>query len=402
MRVYVSSTFEDLREHRAAATQVLRQLGHDVIAMEDYVAESSVPLAKVLEDVASCDVLVEIVAWRYGYVPKQGPPVRDATPGKTSITEYEYRKAVEANKKVLAFLLDERAPWPVHHIDGIREPKKGAAIGAFRAELQQKWLVSYFTTPDSLASRVSAAVGAVGMRQEIERQLVAPLSATTLSSFTYPTYLSDSHTMPIVELVGQPAPALAAAIDLSTTWWSTRLYLLAAIGQELGDLRRIVVLDWEEDEQRFVGMVSAGAVRQALRRIHPQADRFEKRVLVRTPGPDVRQTARNYLEQEWNKILGASPGDSGPESSIALTVNRPNLRLWLGESLLETPVAVDDLEAASAIDLLRILDYPNDFVPVTSRRAPGEQAVQLVNKRELTDRLARNTIVEMLDRLGVR
>lgn len=34
MRVNLSSLFEDLRDHRAAVTQVLRKLGHDVVAIE--------------------------------------------------------------------------------------------------------------------------------------------------------------------------------------------------------------------------------------------------------------------------------------------------------------------------------------------------------------------------------
>jgi Domain of unknown function (DUF4062) len=38
MRIFVSSSFEDLREHRAAAIRVLRQLGHEVLAMEDMIA----------------------------------------------------------------------------------------------------------------------------------------------------------------------------------------------------------------------------------------------------------------------------------------------------------------------------------------------------------------------------
>ena len=35
MRIIVSSTMEDLKEHRTAAIHVLRQLGHEVLAMED-------------------------------------------------------------------------------------------------------------------------------------------------------------------------------------------------------------------------------------------------------------------------------------------------------------------------------------------------------------------------------
>lgn len=401
MKVYLSSTFEDLREHRAATTQALRQLGHEVVAMEDYVAESSVPLTKVLEDVQACDVLVEIVAWRYGYVPNESQPpnVPGAIPGKTSITEYEYRKAVQEKKPVLAFLLDERAPWPAHHIDGVREPRKAGAIRAFRSELQQQRLVAFFTTSDSLAARVSASVGAVGMRREFRRQLVAPWSKETLPSFTAPAPLSTSHIMPLVDLVAAPTPALAVRIDLSTIWWSTRLYLLAAVGQKLGDLRRIVIVHKENECERFVGMASASAVRSALRRVHPQAEQFESGVLSRAPGPDVRATAEHYLTREWNALL---PSTDNAEESIALKVNLPNLRLWLGETFLERPISLEDLELPSPIDLLRILDYPNDFVPVVGRTPSGENSVRLVNKKDLSDSLARNAIVEMLDRLGLR
>ena len=49
MRIFVSSSFEDLRDHRSAAIRVLRQLGHEVLAMEDMVAGAAAPLAKVLE-----------------------------------------------------------------------------------------------------------------------------------------------------------------------------------------------------------------------------------------------------------------------------------------------------------------------------------------------------------------
>jgi Domain of unknown function (DUF4062) len=50
MRIFVSSTFENLREHRTAGIRVLRQLGHDVVAMEDFVAGGAVPLKRILDD----------------------------------------------------------------------------------------------------------------------------------------------------------------------------------------------------------------------------------------------------------------------------------------------------------------------------------------------------------------
>src|SRR5216110_1146459 len=105
MRIFVSSSFEDLREHRAAAIRVLRQLGHEVLAMEDMIAGSATPLAKVLEMVDRSEAYVGIFAWRYGYViagtAEPNPPMAIKIPvldgaveGETSITHYEYLRAV--------------------------------------------------------------------------------------------------------------------------------------------------------------------------------------------------------------------------------------------------------------------------------------------------------------------
>ena len=67
--IYLSSTYEDLKDHREAVYRALRRLGHDVGAMEDYVATDQRPVDKCLADVAACDIYVGILAWRYGYVP---------------------------------------------------------------------------------------------------------------------------------------------------------------------------------------------------------------------------------------------------------------------------------------------------------------------------------------------
>src|SRR5258707_2641669 len=102
MRIFVSSSFEDLQDYRIAAIRVLRQLGHEVVAMEDFVAASGVPLKQMLDKVERCELYVGLFAWRYGFVPEKGasavvnssdPKVPGATYGTTSITHYEYLHA---------------------------------------------------------------------------------------------------------------------------------------------------------------------------------------------------------------------------------------------------------------------------------------------------------------------
>ena len=73
--------------------------------MEDYVASDQRPLEECLEDVAKADVYVGIFAHRYGYIPEDNPE-------SLSITELEYRHAVECGKPSLIFLLDKQAAWP--------------------------------------------------------------------------------------------------------------------------------------------------------------------------------------------------------------------------------------------------------------------------------------------------
>jgi regulator of protease activity HflC (stomatin/prohibitin superfamily) len=145
-KIYISSTYSDLIEHRQQVYDILRKMRCDVIAMEDYVATDERPLDKCLADVASCDVYVGIFAWRYGYIP----------PGQErSVTELEYRKAGEVDIPRLIFLLDEDAPWPSSKME------KGAGrakIEALRDELRAARLVQVFKSPDDLALNVAAAI----------------------------------------------------------------------------------------------------------------------------------------------------------------------------------------------------------------------------------------------------
>jgi hypothetical protein len=74
MKVYISSTFEDLKEYREKVYRQLRKMRDDVISMEDYVAGDQRSLAQCLADVAIAHIYIGIIAWRYGYVPRHDNP----------------------------------------------------------------------------------------------------------------------------------------------------------------------------------------------------------------------------------------------------------------------------------------------------------------------------------------
>ncbi len=151
-KIYISSTYTDLIEHRQRAYDILRKMRYDVIAMEDYVATDERPLEKCLADVASCDVYVGLFAWRYGYVPLDQ---------KRSITELEYRQAGESGLARLIFLLDEKASWSPQFIDAMTgQGEGGQKIRALRRELIAAHQLQFFKSPEELAGQVAASVSA--------------------------------------------------------------------------------------------------------------------------------------------------------------------------------------------------------------------------------------------------
>ena len=162
-RIYISSTYQDLKAFREAVYRALRRMRHDVMAMEDYVATDQRPLDKCLADVADCDVYVGIFAWRYGYIP----------PGqKKSITELEFRQAVTGGKECLVFLLDEKIDQPRASMGGVTsEDDGGERISALRDELKRDYTVSFFETPEDLAVKVSAAVSIWEKKQRVSRSV---------------------------------------------------------------------------------------------------------------------------------------------------------------------------------------------------------------------------------------
>jgi hypothetical protein len=150
-KVYVSSTFRDLRTCRQSVTEAVRLLGHQDVAMEHYGAEPRPPLEKCLKDVEACEVYVGIFGRRYGWIP----------PGSTqSITEQEYRQAVRSEKDILVFLLDDGAA-------GWSEPEdepadRKAQLAKLREELSKKFLSARFASCDELAIKVIAALAKLG------------------------------------------------------------------------------------------------------------------------------------------------------------------------------------------------------------------------------------------------
>ena len=69
MKVFLSSTYVDLIEHRRQAAEALERLGQQAGRMEIFGARLEEPQEACLREIDTCDMFVGIYAHRYGYIP---------------------------------------------------------------------------------------------------------------------------------------------------------------------------------------------------------------------------------------------------------------------------------------------------------------------------------------------
>ncbi|TKB76473.1 MAG: DUF4062 domain-containing protein [Nitrospira sp.] len=152
--IYLSSTYEDLKDYRRVVYEALHKAGHQVIAMEDYVAADQRPVEKCLKDVEESDIYVGLFAFRYGYI----PPANHNNPNGLSVTELEFRHAERLKKPCLTFVVNDTTAWSRMFDDAYTADDKGARIKALRQHLMTEKLTSQFSDPYQLSALVLVAV----------------------------------------------------------------------------------------------------------------------------------------------------------------------------------------------------------------------------------------------------
>jgi len=100
-RIFISSTFFDLKTVRADMDRFIREMGYESVLNE----RGQIPYRKeeLLEDacykeIEFCDVLVSVIGGRYGSPSKENP---------YSISQKELKTAIEMGKPVYVFIENE-------------------------------------------------------------------------------------------------------------------------------------------------------------------------------------------------------------------------------------------------------------------------------------------------------
>lgn len=167
MKVFLSSTAQDLTAYRKVADDTILRLSQESVAMERFGPQPGTPVDECERKARESDVVVCIVAHRYGFVPEKG---------KGSITRREVEAARSAGKDVLVWIVADDHPWTeAKEQDLLVKPSIGddlmeivenvRALVDFKAWLRATFVCEAFTTPDDLARKIAIALSARGQKQ---------------------------------------------------------------------------------------------------------------------------------------------------------------------------------------------------------------------------------------------
>jgi hypothetical protein len=130
-KAFVSSTFVDLKAHRAGVIAGLRKAGFFVDPMEDWTAATDEPKRFSQARLLGCDLCILLVARRRGHVPRGE---------RLSITQMEAAAARRLGIPILVFMLADNARWPRRFDERARD----AALLRWRGEHSQVKGVGWF------------------------------------------------------------------------------------------------------------------------------------------------------------------------------------------------------------------------------------------------------------------
>ena len=139
--IFLSSTFEELKEHREKIIHGLQKLKQTVDSMEYWCPSANTPIEKSLKKVRSSKIFVGVLGTRYGYTLNDG----------ISITHHEYLAAVESGIERQMYIIDEKKhPIQFSNVD---TGEKASKLKNFKEEVNKE-IRDTFVSPDDLAQKV--------------------------------------------------------------------------------------------------------------------------------------------------------------------------------------------------------------------------------------------------------
>jgi hypothetical protein len=146
-QIFVSSTYEDLKEQRDQAVKTILRMGHLPVGMEMFNAADDDQWEIIKRHIDNSDYYVLILAHRYGSEAADG----------ISYTEKEYSYALDKGVPCLGFVLESGVNWnPAFMAKG----EQIAKLDAFKARVKTK-MVNFWNSTDNLALLISYSLSEI-------------------------------------------------------------------------------------------------------------------------------------------------------------------------------------------------------------------------------------------------
>lgn len=177
----------------------------------------------------------------------------------------------------------------------------------------------------------------------------------------------------------------------SSYWWSTRLYLLAALAEEYTSIKRLVFVE-QNAARLYLGMASPSAVRKMLARRFPGVQRAFRELQqgVGQQGEDASTQVMN-IGYQWSgqlfRLKDQDPSKLVTEGEFREIISSSKLSAWLGNDL-ETEFREWNGETTRPELYAKILSCSVPYVPLlTARRLD-----KVVDRNDLAIRIASSGI----------
>lgn len=145
-QIFISSTYEDLKEERAKVVATILKAYHFPIGMEMFSADNVEQWEQIKRTIDSSDYYVLIIKKRYGSMTKEG----------ISYTEKEYNYAKERKIPTLAFIIDKDAFIQSKDVED--DPEKIKLLSKFIEQVKNENPCDFWNNADELCTLVNQAL----------------------------------------------------------------------------------------------------------------------------------------------------------------------------------------------------------------------------------------------------
>lgn len=144
-QIFISSTFEDLKQERDQVMKAILEIGHIPVGMEMFSAADEEQWQIIKRQIEEVDYYLVIAAHRYGSIASDG----------LGYTEKEYDFAKSIGIPTIGFVIKDDVQWDNKYID--KDPTKIDLLNKFKEKIKSK-MVNFWSNKDELNAKVIASL----------------------------------------------------------------------------------------------------------------------------------------------------------------------------------------------------------------------------------------------------